>query len=485
MRELLFNTKVHVIDTMFGIEVGEMTQLTHKILAIMPQFDLSEISAEEWAIAEDAFKDIQSTQSGSSFKIDKRDYPGLKNSFISVDGKLMVLQSSKKPIGRGVTALAKLAMDKEGNKVVIKVTTLKPGTTIKERKGASITDEVKIENLVNIALGGLFYRERPLSKDKAIKEYQAKEYLGVDLKLFLKDLSEEDKYEITAQILAQLIKLQALGVVHSDLHPGNILILPLENGKFKVTIIDYGNAVIIPEGLLTTPKSKGADNRDILPPEVVKYPNEVGDPNYDINLIAMDELPILGDNFYKVPMLIKDKNNDIWMYGTEPHPSLPGGNLKFTKMDNQNLYKKLDFPQNKATKLNAQNISPEIYQDIQTQNAHTPIAPYKYTDNGYFSMKTDVFSLGVMLKRKFGLKDAFIERMIAADENARPALSTVLSKVRERQANMNELKAPQQEANIRKEPVVLSKPLDKKKDKEPTTTAQPLANTTNKPKTLK
>ncbi|XP_027592100.2 homeodomain-interacting protein kinase 4 isoform X1 [Pipra filicauda] len=52
---------------------------------------------------------------------------------------------------------------------------------------------------------------------------------------------------ITAQVLAALVKLKELSIIHADLKPENIMLVDHLRYPFRVKLIDFGSAILLPE----------------------------------------------------------------------------------------------------------------------------------------------------------------------------------------------------------------------------------------------
>ncbi|XP_027757666.1 homeodomain-interacting protein kinase 4 isoform X2 [Empidonax traillii] len=52
---------------------------------------------------------------------------------------------------------------------------------------------------------------------------------------------------ITAQVLAALVKLKELSIIHADLKPENIMLVDHSRYPFRVKLIDFGSAILLPE----------------------------------------------------------------------------------------------------------------------------------------------------------------------------------------------------------------------------------------------
>ena len=55
-------------------------------------------------------------------------------------------------------------------------------------------------------------------------------------------LSTEDFHEVVQQTMEGMVAAQALGLVHRDLKPGNLMVIHLASGKFQIKILDFGLA---------------------------------------------------------------------------------------------------------------------------------------------------------------------------------------------------------------------------------------------------
>lgn len=81
---------------------------------------------------------------------------------------------------------------------------------------------------------------------------------------------EPTLWEILAQLQDAVTANERAGVVHADLHPGNIIITPLEGGRFHVTAIDYGVSKVIDRAtLLHVTRHAPARTAFHTPPELM------------------------------------------------------------------------------------------------------------------------------------------------------------------------------------------------------------------------
>jgi serine/threonine protein kinase len=55
-------------------------------------------------------------------------------------------------------------------------------------------------------------------------------------------LSTEDFRQVVLQTMEGMVAAQALGLVHRDLKPGNLMVIQLPSGKFQIKILDFGLA---------------------------------------------------------------------------------------------------------------------------------------------------------------------------------------------------------------------------------------------------
>ncbi len=81
---------------------------------------------------------------------------------------------------------------------------------------------------------------------------------------------EPTLWEILRQLQSAVSANERAGVVHADLHPGNIIITPLEAERFHVTAIDYGVSKVIDRAtLIHVTRDAPARTAFHTPPELV------------------------------------------------------------------------------------------------------------------------------------------------------------------------------------------------------------------------
>lgn len=421
------------------------------------QFKSFKIEDDEWEKAEKILSEKLSSESKSSidFKIDKKEHPSLKHSFLYIDGKLYCLDSNKSYLGKGQWGLVKLAVDRNGTKAVVKV--LKKSQT-NEQSQHKKDWEVEIEEIFKRNLGSMKRNisTKNLTKEMEdfFKEYQLKPFLGVELKKFIPLLSKTEKYEIIDALIDQLTVLQKNKIVHADLHSRNVLIMPTNDGT-SVSLIDFGNSRIIPDGQETLALQGDPVNRKILPPEIVTYKAGEKDEKFRIKSVYFDEVPNLENAdkfFYDIPIVIKDKHNDLWIYGTEPayfgkppDEYFPVGNLKLTKVADSKPFDMLSYEETPKS-LDEQSLSEdemaEIYNSMRELKAHTPFR-HTWTNGNttYYSLKTDLYSLGLLCVRELGLDDQVFFDLLNKDPSKRPSLAETQQKIRELRAAFRETRS--------------------------------------------
>lgn len=71
-------------------------------------------------------------------------------------------------------------------------------------------------------------------------------------------LLEQDLVKVMQQTLEGLIAAHALGMLHRDIKPGNLMLVDLPSGAFQVKILDFGLAKIAPEPSSQTLDQTGA-----------------------------------------------------------------------------------------------------------------------------------------------------------------------------------------------------------------------------------
>ena len=84
---------------------------------------------------------------------------------------------------------------------------------------------------------------------------------GETLRTLLKrqrQLPSADAIEIVRQIAQGLTRAHDLGVVHRDLKPENVMLIPIEGGKTRIKILDFGMARLLTGGPNTPLTRKGA-----------------------------------------------------------------------------------------------------------------------------------------------------------------------------------------------------------------------------------
>uniref|UniRef100_A0A8C5U7I4 Homeodomain interacting protein kinase 4 n=1 Tax=Malurus cyaneus samueli TaxID=2593467 RepID=A0A8C5U7I4_9PASS len=52
---------------------------------------------------------------------------------------------------------------------------------------------------------------------------------------------------ITAQVLVALVKLKELSIIHADLKPENIMLVDHPRYPFRIKLVDFGSAILLPE----------------------------------------------------------------------------------------------------------------------------------------------------------------------------------------------------------------------------------------------
>jgi serine/threonine protein kinase len=164
--------------------------------------------------------------------------------------KLGEVVINSKPIGEGFYARTFLTEAKAGQEaMVIKIPKFKPLKDPQNEIDALKKMDLFLESAVN-------HDGRVFIAMKLVK--------GVDLSSFM---SEIKTLKIFQQIKMATFKamedMHSKGVIHNDLHAGNIMIekiAPIGNkNPFKVTFIDFGMANIVPRFL----KSQSTDEADL------------------------------------------------------------------------------------------------------------------------------------------------------------------------------------------------------------------------------
>ena len=95
---------------------------------------------------------------------------------------------------------------------------------------------------------------------------------------------DESIYDIIAQVLRILQSLHEHQppVIHRDIKPSNLMLTPVDNGKYKVTLLDFG-AVANPQ--IQTGGSTVAGTFGYMPPEQLMGQAQPGSDIYGKRLI--------------------------------------------------------------------------------------------------------------------------------------------------------------------------------------------------------
>ena len=151
----------------------------------------------------------------------------------------------EREIGHGSQGRIFLAKRLSDNlKVAIKQLNISSIKTWKEydlfHREATLLESVKIPGVAK------FYDAIECLDDKPPCSYIVQEYIdGTSLEKMIRDghrFKVEDVYDILIQTLQILEKLHQHEppIIHRDIKPSNLMITPDKNGKYKVTIIDFG-----------------------------------------------------------------------------------------------------------------------------------------------------------------------------------------------------------------------------------------------------
>ena len=130
--------------------------------------------------------------------------------------------------------------------------------------------EADVLQTLNIDGVAKFYDAIDCLEDTPPASYIVQEYIeGTSLAEIIQSghrLKVNDVYEIIIQMLHILMQLHTMTppVIHRDIKPSNIMISPYQNGRFKVTIIDFG-AVANPQ--VQSGGSTVAGTFGYMPPE--------------------------------------------------------------------------------------------------------------------------------------------------------------------------------------------------------------------------
>jgi serine/threonine protein kinase len=255
------------------------------------------VSPDDWKKA----KIIQATMLAgtANFKINKRTADA-EFSFLSIKSekdqkqKLFAMANQGQILGRGAFGKVKLGMTEEGEFVAIKIQNVVRKASEPIQTNPDDNKEIQIEKKLSRYHGYLARRSdrrkiagNKINDDEVVeKKYQVIDYLGVSLEQILygkkvKDSANQDVIEISPtpltveqkkQIILGTLKavseLHKQGIIHCDLHAGNILV-SLEKKPIAVHIIDFGLAKQLDPGQSEIKvSSKEKINSNIMAPEV-------------------------------------------------------------------------------------------------------------------------------------------------------------------------------------------------------------------------
>lgn len=203
------------------------------------KWESTEEKMREWRFAEKLLS-ANGKCLANGTKLRRKDYPNdLKHSFIVIDNRILAVQIKGHHLGYGLDAHVKIAEDKAGNLIALKV-------IHRDSIGSSSENESFIASDLGIA-GQRVSRDSASTKYPK-KNYIAYQYLGSPLIDYLeenKEISLDRRYELSIKISLALYKIHSgsqskskKSYFHGDIHWGNLLI----DDKDEIHFIDFGRA---------------------------------------------------------------------------------------------------------------------------------------------------------------------------------------------------------------------------------------------------
>jgi hypothetical protein len=201
-------------------------------------------SSEEEKTREWAFANEKLTPHGkllpNGSKLRRKDYPDdLSHSFMVIDDKIIAISAKGIYLGSGRNAHTKLAEDKAGSLIALKIVTNDGGESNSAREAHIAHD---------LGIAGRQITRVSASRKYPTKQYIAYQYLGICLHDYLnknKALSLDKRYELCIKISLALHDMHTgektkskISYVHGDIHGGNIVIDDQNEPHF----IDYGRS---------------------------------------------------------------------------------------------------------------------------------------------------------------------------------------------------------------------------------------------------
>lgn len=212
----------------------------------------NEQKQREWEFAEAALKDAPDgtkLKRGSSFPLSYAADPTqsrLEHSFIKHGANIYALGGHDDYLGRGSFGKVKLAENRAGSLIAMKIKIIKVVRLGRSASASSAeSNEAKVAAVFGIAHGEV---KRSISdNNRQFKTYIDYEYLGIALPDYLAEvhntLTESQRFLLACEIIRKVMLLHEAGYGHLDLKPENIVVD--ENGVPH--IIDYGNAELLDE----------------------------------------------------------------------------------------------------------------------------------------------------------------------------------------------------------------------------------------------